>query len=89
MIVKFIAIAFVATALAGPAFAEGNADPFGFRADGQVGTGRAIAGDVGSQAYPSFIGAGAGSSLAGLEPSLGSEAAVQTANALPGGTGHG
>jgi len=77
---------------AGRAFAEseGGADPFPFRTGLQVVVGQPFAADTGSGAYPQVIGhTTPQSSLARLEPTVGTEALVQTASSLPRGFGNG
>ncbi len=72
---------------AGQAFAqsEGNGDPFPNRTVFQVVSGRVFVSDTGTAAYPMSTGNTAQpSSLALLQPSLGSEAQVQTAYSMPG-----
>lgn len=88
-----LAVASVLLGLAvSQAFAEGegNGEPFVTNASAQVTGGHPFVVDSGSAAYPDVTGDTAQpSGLASLEPAFGSEAAVQTANSLPNGSGSG
>ena len=82
--------ALASSLIAGHAFAEseGNGEPFAFHADAWPSAGRAFVSETGSAAYPAPTGnRSQPSSLALLEPGLGSEAPVQTANSVPPGSG--
>ena len=77
---------------AGQAIAEseGNGDPFAFRAEPQVTSGRPFVTETMADQYPQPTGETTQpSTLAQLDPAPGREAPVQTAASLPRGFGDG
>ena len=77
---------------AGQAIAEseGNGDPFAFRAEAQVTSGRPFVTETMADQYPQLTGETTRpSTLAQLDPAPGRETPVQTAASLPRGFGDG
>lgn len=77
----FAAVAALSLA-AVPALADGDSDPFPFRAPGQI-TASVPINDTGSEAYPSVPGRPASLDGSTLLAGNGAEAPVQTRNSLP------
>jgi hypothetical protein len=83
MIRALSAVAALAFAVAGPALAEGNLDPFPPATDGTLAFSRPATVDTGSDAYAAASGPAVAVTSGAVLPSNGSNGIVQSANSLP------